>query len=249
VACLLRLLPPWLLEEAAARAVSRRARRLPPDEALRFLFRIDHRLYGEQGRQAVRYGGGVHTKHRHTRYHDFFVDQIHPRERVLDIGCGIGALAYDVARRSEAEVVGVDCSQQNLQQARERFRHPRLTYYRGNVLQAIPEGRFDVVVLSNVLEHLPDRSDLLRRLAQSTGARRFLIRVPAFERDWRVPLRRELELEWRLDDDHLTEYTQEEFREEMQSAGLVIERLEARWGEFWAVVVPNTAAQGRCDAA
>ena len=59
---------------------------------------------------AIDYDQGVHAKHRLTRYHDFFVERIHEGERVLDVGCGKGELAYDVAERAKAQVVAVDSS-------------------------------------------------------------------------------------------------------------------------------------------
>jgi len=65
-----------------------------------------------------------------------------------------------------------------------------------------------------------------------------LIRVPLFERDWRVPLKRELGVEWRLDSTHMTEYTLESFAEEIAGAGLSIIHQEVRWGEIWAEVRP-----------
>ena len=47
---------------------------------------MDAAFYGIQGQgKAVEYDGGLHTKHRHMRYHDFFVARIYPGERVLDI--------------------------------------------------------------------------------------------------------------------------------------------------------------------
>ena len=95
---------------------ARRARTLPPAEGLRFLFGLDAALYPVQGELAVDYGGGLHTKHRHTRYHDFFVSRIKPGERVADIGCGIGALACDVAGKSGADVVAIDLSSEELEE-------------------------------------------------------------------------------------------------------------------------------------
>lgn len=67
-------------------------------------------------------------------------------------------------------------------------------------------------------------------------ARRALIRVPLFERDWRVPLKRQLGVEWRLDPTHETEYTLESFRAEMDEAGLRVTEQMLRWGEIWAEV-------------
>ena len=211
-------------------------RALPPDKVLGFLFRLDHWLYYLEGQMAVVYGGGVHTKHRHTRYHDFFVGRISPGERVLDLGCGIGAVAYDVAEKAGAYVVGVDLNPDNIAQARQRYAHPRVAYCVGDVLQGFLTGIFDVVVLSNVLEHLPRRPVFLRQVQQQVNPSRILIRVPLFERDWRVPLKRELGVEWRLDQTHETEYTLESFAEEMAAAGLHITHQQVRWGEIWAEV-------------
>ena len=230
------LLPTDWLQQLMARVAKKRAARLPAQEALRFLFGLDQRLYAEQGKHAVRYGGGVHTKHRHMNYHRFFSDRISETDHVLDIGCGIGAVAHHVATVTGARVVGVDYNERNLEQARRQFSHPRIEYRCGDALKTLPDETFDVVVLSNVLEHLPERPAFLRRVVDATGARRLLIRVPLFERDWRVPLKRELGLDWRLDDDHETEYTLESFQEEMREAELEIRHLEVRWGEIWAEV-------------
>lgn len=243
---LVKAIPRWLAKLPPAHAASlladvmgRHVESLPPDEGLRFLFEIDRRLYKLQGRMSIRYDGGIHTKHRHTRYHDFFVRHIHPGERVLDIGCGMGAVAYDVAEKRRAYVIGIDLSAHNIAQARERYSHPRVEFRVGDALQALPEGPFDAVILSNVLEHLPERPEFLRGVQDVARPSRFLIRVPVFERDWRVPLKRELGVEWRLDLTHETEYTLESFTEEMAEAGLRITCQEVRWGEIWAEVVPN----------
>lgn len=210
------------------------ARSRSPSEALRFLFDLDGRLYSLEGRMSVAHGNGIHSKHRHIRYHDFFVNRIRAHERVIDLGCGNGAVAYDIAEKAGAQVVGIDLNEANIALANQSFSHPGVEYVLGDVLEYEPESAFDVVVLSNVLEHLPNRPEFLRRVAGQTGANRFLIRVPLFEREWRVPLKKELGVEWRLDPTHETEYTQESFSEEVGEAGFVILHQEFRWGEIWA---------------
>jgi len=92
----------------------------------------------------------------------------------------------------------------------------------------------NAVILSNVLEHLAGRPAFLRRVKETLGPERILIRVPVFERDWRVPLRKELGVEWRLDDTHEIEYTLESFSEEMFEAGLKSDHIEVHWGKIWA---------------
>ena len=54
-----------------------------------------------------------------------------------------------------------------------------------------------------------------------------------------MPLKQELGAEWRLDATHETEYTLESFAEEMVAAGLRIDYHAVKWGELWAVTVPN----------
>lgn len=235
----LTLLPTRQLESLLYVFVEGRVRNLPPDDALRFLFRLDRRLYRLEGRMAVEYGGGIHTKHRHTHYHDFFVKRVRSGERVLDIGCGHGAVAYDVAEKAGAYAVGVDLNADNIALAHQRHAHLRIEYRVGDALESLPDGPFDVVILSNVLEHLSDRPAFLRRVQEIAYPSRILIRVPVFERDWRVPLKQELGVEWRLDSTHMTEYTLESFAEEIAQAGLSITHQEVRWGEIWAEVRPS----------
>lgn len=206
------------------------------ETALRFLFELDARLYTLQGETSVAYGGGVHTKHRHLRYHDFFVERIRAGERVLDVGCGDGTVARDVAERTGATVVAIDIVEAKIAAARAKNGHSGVAYVCGDATRDLPAGIFDAVILSNVLEHIEERPEFLRAVRAAARPGRWLVRVPLFERDWRVPLKRELGLEWRLDPTHFTEYTQESFAEEVAAAGLEIVEQQVRWGEIWCVL-------------
>jgi len=108
--------------------VAQKVRSLSADEALRFLFRLDAALYVIQGQTAIEYEGGIHPKHRHMRYHGFFTSRVCSGERVLDIGCGNGAVAYDVAEKAGAFVTGVDLSAEAIQQAHLHYSHSRVSY-------------------------------------------------------------------------------------------------------------------------
>jgi 2-polyprenyl-3-methyl-5-hydroxy-6-metoxy-1,4-benzoquinol methylase len=225
-------LPATWLQSILAEVTIHRARALSPADGLRFLFGLEAALYPIQGELAVAFDGGLHTKHRHTRYHDFFVERVRQGERVLDVGCGNGALSYDIAAKTGAQVVGIDLSEANIAVARKCYAHPRVLYLVGDALEDLPGGSYDVVILSNVLEHLSGRPAFLRRVKAAARPARYLIRVPLFEREWRVPLKRELDVEWRLDPTHETEYTLESFAEEMSEAELQITHQEVRWGEI-----------------
>lgn len=210
-----------------------------PRAAMRALLEIDDYLTMCINQVALRYDGGVHVKHRLMQYHDFFVDRIARGERVLDIGCGYGAVAYSVASQSGAIVTGVDFNSENIALARARFQHPNLTFIEGDALKDLPQGRFDVILLSNILEHLDRRIEFLSATCKRFNPKRYLIRVPMINRDWRVPLRKELGLFHFSDKTHYTEYMQDSFEEEMRAAGLLVAHLQINWGEIWAEVRHN----------
>ncbi|MHA1567622.1 MAG: class I SAM-dependent methyltransferase [Alphaproteobacteria bacterium] len=70
--------------------------------------------------------------------------------RVLDVGCGAGALAKLIDPES---YVGIDIDEDPLNRARRDFPHHRFE-------SALPEGskKFDTVVALAVIEHVPDPS-------------------------------------------------------------------------------------------
>jgi len=236
----------WFLNQGLSRLPRQKAGRLlvglisaataarNPTERMRLLLELDNQIYRLEGEAAKGLGDGLHTKHRHIGYHEWYTGNLSPGDRVLDVGCGVGALAGAMSRAG-ATVVGIDLSPDNIAEAQRRFggdAGPQFIV--GDALVDLPDEPFDVVALSNVLEHLPGRADLVRRLRATTGASLFLIRVPMFERDWRVPLKKELGVEWRLDLTHETEYRRHEFEREMLDAGLRIDDIQYCWGEIWA---------------
>lgn len=231
---LFRARPAELLVQAWASAVSRQR----PEVALRRLLRTADALLARVDVLAVELDGGVHAKHRLMSYHDFFLERVQPGETVLDVGCGKGELAYDLAIRGGARVTGIDVNRTSLAFARERFRSELLELVEADAREWQPPRPYDVVVLSNVLEHIDDRVGLLRRLREQTGASRFLVRVPVLERDWLVALRRDLGLPYYGDPTHETEYSPEQLADELGAAGLKLTELQQRWGELWGVAAP-----------
>jgi SAM-dependent methyltransferase len=210
-----------------------------PRAALRTLFAAYDELYKRIDRVAIDYDEGVHPKHRLTRYHDFFVQRVRPGERVLDVGCGKGELAYDLAERAGARVTGIDLDRDYLAFARDRFAHPGVEFAEGDATRALPDGGFDVVVLSNVLEHIAERPALLRAIIERARPGRVLLRVPAENRDWSVPFRRELGLPHFSDPTHEIEYDVETLASELRQAGLEPVHVQVNWGEIWAEARPG----------
>lgn len=177
---------------------------------------------------------GLHPKHRLMNYHKFFVDNVGEKNTVLDIGCGNGALTYDVARKAK-KVVGIDLKEQNISIAKKKFSRENIEYVYGDALTDLPNKQFDVIILSNVLEHIDKRTRFLTSLKKL--AHKFLIRVPMLNRSWIDIYKKELGLEYRLDNTHFIEYTFESFKEELDKVRLRILDYSIQFGEIWAVVI------------
>jgi cyclopropane-fatty-acyl-phospholipid synthase len=84
--------------------------------------------------------------------------RLQPGERLLDVGCGWGALARLAAREFDVEVVGITLSEEQLRFARQRVEQEQLTQRVSLQLQDyrdLPEdGQFDKVVSVGMLEHV-----------------------------------------------------------------------------------------------
>ena len=84
---------------------------------IKFALKLHNFSYKLASRLAIKVEGGLHPKHRLMNYHKFFVDNIEASDTVLDIGCGNGALAYDVAKKAK-KVVGIDLNKENIKIAK-----------------------------------------------------------------------------------------------------------------------------------
>ena len=71
-------------------------------------------------------------------------------------------------------------------------------------------------------------------MTSSLSYNTFLIRVPLFERDWQLALRKELGIYYFSDLDHEIEHTTSEFKREVNDANLKIKEIFTIWGEIWA---------------
>ena len=206
-----------------------------PSDSLRRLYTIEDSLELVINERAMAFGEGEHPKHHLTDYHGFFATHVAPGNRVLDLGCGYGAVARSIAQSvPEAEVTGIDIEPDNVAQARKAANPSNLTFVEGDATEAFPDGAWDVVVLSNVLEHIDERVGFLAKIRERLSPQTILIRVPLFERSWHMPMRREVGANFLSDPDHRIEHTHEAFEDEVTRAGFKIVELRTPWGEIWA---------------
>lgn len=141
-------------------------------------------------------------------------------EAVLDIGCGSSRIIQDLP-----EAIGLDILLPKLRFLRDR--HARLV--QGSVLALpFPDGAFDAVICSEVIEHIPDQPQLLNemsRVLRSGGT--LILGTPDYGRWlWWV-------LEWiygkilpgAYAHEHITYFTRESLAERLRATGYAIHDL------------------------
>jgi methionine biosynthesis protein MetW len=111
-------------------------------------------------------------------------DMIEPGARVLDIGCGDGALLAFLAREKAVDARGMELSQSGVNAC---VRHG-LSVIQGDAdrdLDAFPEGAFDVAVLSQTLQATREPRHVLEALIRI--GKRAIVSFPNFG-FWRIRL-------------------------------------------------------------
>jgi predicted TPR repeat methyltransferase len=74
-------------------------------------------------------------------------------EKALEIGCSIGVLTERLADHV-GDLLAIDVSEAALARAQERV--PRIRFERREIPEEFPDGRFDLIVCSEVLYYLDD---------------------------------------------------------------------------------------------
>jgi SAM-dependent methyltransferase len=103
-----------------------------------------------------------------------------PGDRVLDVGCGEGRHTHAAAMTDGVDAVGLDLDRERVAAARDGFDEAigdaapsRPTFCTGDAFRLpFADGSFDVVICSEVLEHLPDYRaalDELDRVLEAGG--------------------------------------------------------------------------------
>jgi len=136
-------------------------------------------------------------------FRDMVLATMKETSRILDVGCGGGQLAIEIARaRPDLEVTGVDLSSSQLRRAKFRSAAAgaRVDFIQASALDLpLPDASFDLVYSVDCLKHWPEKGRGLRECARllRPGGMLFITEV---NRDctlrqgwnlvskWRVPL-------------------------------------------------------------
>ena len=182
-------------------------------------------LYGESyyrgGHDATfaDYTGEEAARRRSARRHLLAMRWLQPglprRGRLLDVGCAAGFFLAEARRWYEVQ--GVELSAWAAGYARERLGLPILT---GTLQQAaLPAGRFDLVTLWDVIEHVPDPVPLLAEAARVLAPQGRLVLTTG---DWGSAYAQSRGVHWHLMTPpwHLTMFSRATLAEAARRAGL-----------------------------
>jgi SAM-dependent methyltransferase len=147
-----------------------------------------------------------------------------PFGRVLDVGCGSGAVGRQLREEQAQELVGIELDPEAASQARQAYE----SVITGSVEEALGEldGVFDTILCYDVLEHLVDPWSVLRRMRT--------LAAPGARLQVSVPNARHISLFWDLifkgtfgytrtgghrDDTHLRWFTRRDIVDAIGQAG------------------------------
>lgn len=146
--------------------------------------------------------------------------------RTLDIGCGSGLITKVLAEAS-AQVVAVEVSEEAVDVSRHTLGEASnvllkvVDVFQSREAIDVWRGSFDLVVLSEVLEHIQDDEGALDTVRQLLGERGWLlVTVPGDPKLWNT------------EDEqagHVRRYTREELRRKLTKQGFEIARM-INWG-------------------
>ena len=206
---------------------------------LKYILILDKYLYFIIGQYASLYYDGKHPKHDIIKYEDWFISNLRRDWNVVDVGSNSGYMAHKISK-SVKNVTGIEINQKlynnsiQLESENLKFVNADATTFNYANLEKI-----HCITLSNVLEHIEQRVVFLKSLLDKVNWIQeplFLIRVPMIDRHWVVFLKKNLGVDYRLDETHFIEYTKETFYDEIKQANLKVVQFDVRWGEIYAVV-------------
>jgi SAM-dependent methyltransferase len=96
-------------------------------------------------------------------------------KNILEVGCAFGVLLNNLADRLNVNTrIGIDIAGNNIEVAKNLY--PRCSFFRGTLEEylvhspdEINDGRFDILILSDIVEHIPDDLEFLRTVRNATS--------------------------------------------------------------------------------
>ncbi|WGD30034.1 methyltransferase [Ancylobacter sp. WKF20] len=139
-----------------------------------------------------------------------------PYETVLDVGCGQGSMLQSLMPlRPAARYTGIDFSEGALKVARERA--PGAEFMAFDVLNGTLDRRHDLVLCTDVVEHIEDDVTAIRNIAAMTGKYLLVSTLQGTMRPYEYKV------------GHYRNYAHGELQAKIEANGLKVRRV-VQWG-------------------
>ncbi|HTR60894.1 MAG TPA: class I SAM-dependent methyltransferase [Candidatus Binataceae bacterium] len=91
----------------------------------------------------------------------------HAGWRYLDVGCGVGAAARQIAGATDLDVTGVDVDPKQIEASKAGAAHPNLHFIVMDATKLdFSDGEFDIVAASMATHHIPDWERVLSEMVR-----------------------------------------------------------------------------------
>jgi SAM-dependent methyltransferase len=169
---------------------------------------------------------------------DFLLRHLRDSDDVLDIGCNCGDLTSLISKKAR-QITGIDYNASLIAEAREKFKDSGITFIAADAIEYLEKNyhRFDVIILSHILEHLDDPG-LLLELCKSRCSHIYL-ELPDLERTHLNIYRQKVNSSLIYSDsDHIWELDRREAQALLDRHGLVVHDSEFILGvqKYWCSV-------------
>jgi len=168
----------------------------------------------------------------------YMLEHIKSTDAVLDLGCNLGDISFRIAEKAK-KVVGIDYAPKAIEIAKSRYSRENLSFHCAEAYDFLKSNdeKFDVLILSHILEHLDDPKDFLMKFKDFFQY--VYIEVPDFERYYLNLYRKDLNTPIiYTDDDHISEFDRREIKTLLQECNIQILDSEFIYGvqKFWCKV-------------
>ena len=165
----------------------------------------------------------------------FILEKLNKNHIVLDLGCKYGNKSFLFSKKAK-KVVGIDYDNTAIEIAKNHFSAENLKFITADALEyiKIKEEKFNVVILSHILEHVENVKLFLNSIASNT---KFIyIEVPDFECNLlnQYRLKEKLDIIY-TDDDHVHEFNRDEIMSLFRELNIEIIESQYRFGvqQYW----------------
>lgn len=190
-------------------------RRLLKNIKLTFFFKELFEYY--ISRLVVKYYDGKHPKHHlwHSHY-KFIIENINPGDKVLDVGCG-KSLSYSQQLSTKIDFLdAIDINGEKIQFSIKENKFENIHFSVFDITKDLPSKKYDVIILSHILEHLDRPKEILKKIKAIT--KKIIVRLPRYDNNWMNLVKKDLGMYYYKSRDHKQEFTLESAIKLIESA-------------------------------